>query len=50
MTLLASTAGSVAYYGLAVFLVAVGLGSFFALFKRSAMTSASGALTLIFTP
>jgi hypothetical protein len=31
--LLASTAGSVAYYGLAVFLVAVGLGSFFALFK-----------------
>ena len=33
MTLLASTAGSVAYYGLAVFLVAVGLGSFFMLFK-----------------
>lgn len=33
MTLLASTAGSVAHYGLAVFLVAVGLGSFFALFK-----------------
>jgi hypothetical protein len=33
VTVLASTAGSVAYYGLAVFLVAVGLGSFFALFK-----------------
>ena len=33
MTVLASTAGSVAYYGLAVFLVAVGLGSFFMLFK-----------------
>ena len=33
MDVLASTAGSVAYYGLAVFLVAVGLGSFFALFK-----------------
>ena len=33
MTVLASTAGDIAYYGLAVFLVAVGLGSFFALFK-----------------
>ena len=33
MNVLASTAGSVAYYGLAVFLVAVGLGSFFMLFK-----------------
>jgi hypothetical protein len=33
VTVLASTAGSVAYYGLAVFLVAVGLGSFFMLFK-----------------
>lgn len=33
MTVLASTAGSAAYYGLAVFLVAIGLGSFFALFK-----------------
>jgi hypothetical protein len=28
-----STAGDIAYYGLAVFLVAIGLGSFFALFK-----------------
>ena len=33
MTVLASTAGSVAYYGLALFLVAVGLGLFFMLFK-----------------
>ena len=33
MTVVASTAGSVAYYGLAVFLVALGLGSFFMLFK-----------------
>ena len=33
MSVLASTAGSVAYYGLAVFLVALGLGSFFMLFK-----------------
>ncbi len=33
MSVVASTAGSVAYYGLAVFLVAVGLGSFFMLFK-----------------
>jgi hypothetical protein len=33
VTVLASTANSVAYYGLAVFLVAVGLGSFFMLFK-----------------
>ena len=32
-SVLASTAGSVAYYGLAVFLVALGLGSFFMLFK-----------------
>jgi hypothetical protein len=30
---LASTAGDIAYYGLAVFLVAVGLGSFFMLLK-----------------
>jgi hypothetical protein len=33
VTVLASTASSIAYYGLAVFLVAVGLGSFFMLFK-----------------
>ena len=33
MTVLASTAGDIAYYGLAIFLVAIGIGSFFALFK-----------------
>ena len=33
MTVLASTAGDIAYYALAVFLVAVGLGSFWMLWK-----------------
>ena len=33
MTVLASTAGDIAYYALAIFLVAVGLGSFWALWK-----------------
>ena len=33
MTVLASTAGDVAYYGLAIFLVAVGVGSFWMLWK-----------------
>ena len=33
MIVLSSTAGNIAYYGLAVFLVAVGLGSLFMLFK-----------------
>ena len=33
MTVLASTAGDIAYYALAIFLVAVGLGSFWMLWK-----------------